>query len=319
MTTNKAAAIGVALCACGGTLFVDPNPPQLRRVVAQYSTHGAAEPLIYLSLLDLYVEDPNTCGFAKNWFSDVTQKAMQETSSNQLALATQDLAPQCTQREGVILDTESILRDVQLLMANNPLSHLRLVIVYANNLNLSLPPERSESLRTLSARLTALQGWPPLLWLVSSKVIAKEVFADATSDWTYAGDPAMVTAFRASLKLALPLQSEVGTVSQLQPLLSSSDLGRAQQFKLCSSDPEATLPGVPVLGMAATLNRSTPPAWQITLPPQIAVTKVGFTLHTVKAQVELCDGNCDRYLKIDPDQLQQSWNVFRGCMLEGAK
>ena len=59
MTSNKFAAIGLALCACGGTLFVDPNPPLLRRVVAQYSTHGAAEPLIYLSLLDLYVEDPN--------------------------------------------------------------------------------------------------------------------------------------------------------------------------------------------------------------------------------------------------------------------
>ena len=319
MTRNKVAAIGVALCACGGTLFVDPNPPQLRRVVAQYITRAAAEPLLYVQLADLYVEDPNTCVFAKGWFLDVTQKAMQGATSSQLALAPQDLAPDCTQREGVALDTDSIVRDLQLLIANNPRAHLRLVIVYANNLNLPLPAARSQSLSTLSARLTALQGMPPLLWLMASKAVARQVAADTALDWTYAGDPSMVTALRGAVQLALPLQTEVGTVSEQQPLLSGLELARAQQLKLCASDAAATVTGLPAPGVAATLDRSALPAWQITLPPQLAATKANFSPHTVTAKVELCDGNCDRFFKVDPDQAQRGWNVIKGCLLGGTK
>ncbi len=319
MTGHWIAAAAVALCACGGTLFVDPNPPRLRRAVAQYTTRASAEPLIYVPLIDLYIEDPNTCVFAKSWFLDAAQKAMQAATPNLLGLATQDLAPDCTQREGVALDVDGIVRDLRLLAANNPQAHLRLVILYANNLALPLPAARSQSLSTLSAKLTALQGMPPLLWLVGSKVLARQLASDTALDWTYAGDPAMVTALHSATQLSLPLQTEVGTVSQQQPLLSGADLVRAQEIKLCGLDPEATVTGLPAPGLSARLDRAAPPAWQITLPPQLAASKALFSPHTVVAKVELCDGNCDRYYRVDPDQLQRGWDTINGCLLGGSK
>ena len=317
MTGRWAAVIGAALCACGGTLFVDPNPPRLRTAVAQYTTHAVVEPLVYVTLLDLFVEDPGTCDVAKSWFLAVTQRAMQGLTPDQSQL-TRDLAPRCTQREGIVLDVEGLVAEVRSIALSHPQAHLRPVLLYANGLDLPVPPARRQSLATLAASLTAL-GMPPLVWLVASKPVAGQLTSDHAQDWTYAGDPAVATEMAAFAQLSLPFQTEAGTDSGPQPLLNGPDLERVREIKLCSSDSTASLTGLPQPGIAVRVDRSVPPVWQITLPPQIASTKAAFLPHTVTAKLELCDGNCDRYYNVDPDQVQRGWDVITGCLLKESR
>jgi hypothetical protein len=312
---TRAATVGLALCACSGTLFVDATPPRLRRVVAQYQTSGLAEPLVLVKLLELYVEDPGTCGVAKSWFLDATHRALVGLSVEQVELATRDLAPQCTQREGVALDVDGIVAEVHAFALAHPQAHVRPVILYANNLELPLSPARSSSLGTLAARLTAQQGTPPLVWLVASKTVAKQLVSDYAQDWTYAGDPAVAGAMGSFAQLTLPLQTEAGTVSDPQPLLKAADLEGAQAFKLCAAIAGATANGLPEPGVAAKVDRAAPPRWQVVLPQQLAAPKSAFSTHTVTAKLEVCDGNCDRFYSIDPDQLQRGWDVTKGCAL----
>jgi hypothetical protein len=315
-----AASAGLALCACSGTLFVDATPPRLRRVVAEYKTRAQAEPVLFVQLLELYVEDPGTCGVAKSWFLDSTRRALLGISVEQLELAPRDLAPQCTQREGVALDVDRLVAEVRTFALAHPQAHVRPVILYANNLELPLSAARSASLGTLAARLTAQQGTPPLVWLVASKTVTKQLVWDHAQDWTWAGDPVVSAAMRSFAVLALPLQTEAGTVSDPQPLLSSADLEGAQEFKLCAAITEAATSGLPEPGgIAARVDRAAPPRWQVVLPQQLAAPKSAFSTHTVTARLEVCDGNCDRFYNIDPDQLQRGWDVTRGCALARTK
>ena len=320
MIRRGPAAIGVALCACGGTLFVDPTPPRLRRAFAQYTTSAVPEPLVWVPLLDLYLEDTGSCAFAKSWFVESAQRAMQGLATDQVALAPRDLSPRCTQREGVVLDVEGIVSEVRSAALARPLAHVRPVILYANGLDLPLPPARSQSLGNLEARLTAQLGIAPLVWLVASQVVTRQLVADFAQDWTYAGDPAMAVAMRGFAQTSFPLQTELGTVSEVQPLLGGPDLERAKEVKLCFVDPAGTVSGLTgQLGVAAPLDRSRPPAWQVLLPPQLAATRTSFSTHTVVARLELCDGDCNRFYRIDPDQTQQGWDIITGCLLGGMK
>jgi hypothetical protein len=291
----------------------------LRRVVAQYKTGTQAEPLLFVQLLELYVEDPGTCAVAKSWFLDSTRRALFGISVEQLELAPRDLAPQCTQREGVVLDVDRLVAEVRTFSLAHPQAHVRPVILYANNLELPLSPARSGSLGELAARLTAQQGMPPLVWLVASKTVTKQLVWDNSQDWTWAGDPVVSGGMRSFAQLALPLQTEAGTVSEPQPLLSSADLEGAQEFKLCAPILDAATSGLPEPGLAARVDRAAPPRWQVVLPQQLAAPKSAFYTHTVTAKLEVCDGNCDRFYDIDPDQLQRSWEVTRGCALVGPK
>lgn len=319
MIRTWAASAGLALCACSGTLFVDATPPRLRRVVAQYKTGAQAEPLLFVQLLELYVEDPGTCAVAKSWFLDSTRRALSGISVEQLELAPRDLAPQCTQREGVALDVDRLVAEVKTFSLARPQAHVRPVILYANNLELPLSPARSGSLGALAARLTAQQGMPPLVWLVASKAVTKQLVWDNAQDWTWAGDPAVAGAMRSFALLALPLQTEAGTVSDPQPLLSSADLEGAQEFKLCAPIVDAATSGLPEPGITARVDRAAPPRWQVVLPQQLAAPKSAFSTHTVTAKLEVCDANCDRFYDIDPDQLQRGWDVTRGCALAAPK
>lgn len=317
MSRSGAAGLAIALCACGGTLFVDPTPPRLRKVTAQYTTSAVAEPLVFLPMLDLYIEEPGSCAPAKSFLLDALLSALEGTVH--LQLSTQDLAPECTQREEVRLDVDGIVAVVKAVSAVNPAAHVRPVLIYANNVALPLPQRRSQELAALSAKLLAQQGMPPVLWLVSSKAISLQLPADGATDWTYAGDPAMATAMRAFAQQALPLQTELGTVSPSEPLVNGADLATARQAKLCVADPAATVTGLAAPGVASPIDRANPPRWQISLPPQAAALKHLFSLHTVIAKVELCDGHCDRYYRIDPDQLQHGWDVTKGCLLPGTR
>ena len=319
MNDCKAAVLCAALCACGGTLFIEPNPPRLRRVAARYTTSSMPEPLVFLPLFDLYVEDPAGCAPAKSWFADAAHRAVLGLAPDASELAARDLAPRCTQREGVELDVSAVLAEVRAVALARPQAHLRPVILYANGLDLPLSASRSRSLVTLLASLTAELGRPPLLWLVASKAVSAQLVPDQAQDWTYAGDPAMAAAMRSFAELTLPLQTEVGTVSQPLPLLGSADLESVQQFKLCSSDSSASLPGLPGPGVAARLARAAPPLWSVVLPAQVAARKSSFSTHTVRVGLEVCDLHCDRYTAIDPDQLQHSWDTVTGCQLPEVK
>jgi len=301
----------VLMVGCGEVKFVDSHPPDLFHSADEYRTSPVAEPIVWMPVLDLFVETGGSCPEARSWTLQMIRAAMAVDGAPRVELAAQDVSPACNQPPRRAIDAVAAAAAFRSAARSFPGGHVRGIIVYANNIDLPVPATLSDSLTAL--RLAEL---PLLFWAAARKQAADQLRADQAVAWTYAGDGAIQTALASVASTDLPLQSDAETQSGPRPLLPAAQIARARQIKACSVPTPVTLQGATPDGTAVAIDQGQPPRYSVQFRPRIALPRSQFTpaQQSVVVQVEVCAANCDRFLFYKPGDPPRRWNETRGCL-----
>jgi hypothetical protein len=293
-------------CAgCGAVHFTEPDPPALFRSKADYSSAAVAEPVVWLPVLDLFAESPEACDGARAWTLQSIRDAMTAAPAPHLELAGADLSPSCAQDPARALDAAGLQGEIENAVAAFPAGHVRVVIVYANNVELAVPDSVATPLVTLRQ-----SGF---LWTVARAPVSSQIAADQVIDWTFAADPALAQSLATAASHELPLQSDSIDLSP-QPIFAGGDLSRARSVKLCAADGLVTVANMAQDGSATEVNPGQPPVFEVEFAPRYALPRSQFQPQHASVEVEGCSDHCDRYVTFQPGDLRR-WDTTRGCLL----
>ncbi|MFN2547812.1 MAG: hypothetical protein ABR567_10295 [Myxococcales bacterium] len=294
------------LVACGAVHFTEPNPPQLFRSVAQYTSDAVPEPVVWLPVLDLFTESGNAaaCAAAHDWTLQAIHDAMTAIQAPQMELQHADLSPSCAQAADRSLDTNSLEQEIRSAVAAFPSAHVRVVVVYANDIALEVPGAIVDGLQTLR------QGG--LLWTMTRDPVSTQLASDRTIGWTFVSDPALRTAIGSAAALDLPLQTDSIDDGE-KPILGRDDLPRAREIKICAAS-QAVVQNAAANGTPSPVDTRRPPTFRPQFTQHTAVPKSQFSLQHAKIDVEGCSAHCDRYFSARPGDLRR-WETTAGCLL----
>src|SRR3954468_10195112 len=110
---------------CGEVHFVEPYPPQLFRSKVQFTAMSIAEPVAWMTILDLFIEDADACASARQTTLAAVRVAVASLGGNQLELAAQDLAPDCRVRGRQPLDIAAVQGELAAAQAAFPGANVR--------------------------------------------------------------------------------------------------------------------------------------------------------------------------------------------------
>jgi len=303
--------VAVVALGCGEVHFLDPNPPRLFRANARFTSAARDEPVVWLAIVDLFLEDAAACPWARSTTISTIRAAIAAAGGSQLELPAQDLAPDCRARGSQPLDATAI-RDA-LAVAQSAFSgaHVRPVIVYADNVDLQPPVavlNAVSSLRTLSSP-------PAILWTIARPRTSDQLGPDRAIEWTYAGDPALGSRLAATVEAFLPLRTTASASSGPVPLLDAAQLETTREFKVCAVPNVTAAQDPPPVGLTQIVDRANPPTITFEIPQSFAMPKSLFSDTTLVIPVEGCLANCERYFIEKAGDAPQRWDEMRRCAL----
>jgi hypothetical protein len=304
----RAIALAALLAACGSVHFTDPNAPQLFRSKAQYTTGATAEPVVWLPVIDVFAESSADCDGARAWTLQTIRRAMLAADPAGRELAGADLSPTCVQAPDRSLDLTALRQQIQSAVVALPSAHVRVAVVYANNIVLPLPGRIVDVLQTLRS-----SGF---LWTLARPAVLSELTPDQNVEWTYTYDPALQQQFAAAVAKDFPLQSDTGVDSGLLPILGSADLPKAREAKVCSATDGVSLFQLTRDGASHSISASQPPLFRKQFDQRYGVPRSQFAVQTAEVEVEGCSANCGRFFSGSPGDLRR-WNTTPGCFLGG--
>jgi hypothetical protein len=196
--------LALLIAGCGEVHFVEPDPPRLFRTKARFTSSAVEEPLVWVAVLNLFIENAADCAWAKQETLSALRAAFAGAGGAQLELAAQDLSPDCRQRSQS-LNVDGIDAAFAAAQQAFPTAHLRPLIVYVDDIDLPLA-------RTLVVQMGFLRrlrngSIGSLLWAVSLEVVSNQLVPNRALAWRYAGDPSLRDRLAALVAADLPLQS----------------------------------------------------------------------------------------------------------------
>jgi hypothetical protein len=308
----RCTVLALVIAGCGEVHFVEPNPPRLFRTKVQFTSGAVDEPLVWMAVLNLFLEEAADCAWAKDQTLSALRAAFAGAGGAQLELAAQDLSTDCRQRSQS-LDVNAIQAAFTAARLAFPSAHVRPLIVYVDDIDLAVA-------RPLAIDLTSLRrlqdgGGGPLLWAVSFRTVSDQLMPNRAAEWGYAGDPSLRDRVAALVSADLPLRSTATMTSGPVPLLERGELDATREFKVCAVPAEAIAGTYPEPGATQVLDRAHPPTIIFSVPQRVALEKSAFQTVSLEASVEGCRANCDRYFIGEPGGDPYRWDQMRGCAL----
>ncbi len=302
--------LAVVLVACG-TRFVEPNPPELRRVRHSLTSPIIDEPVAWLLLVDLHITNPADCAAAQARIDAQLRETLLANGRHGVPIATIEIAPTCTQSPWRWLDVNAV--EELLVDARDRLSpRLRPLIVYVNNVDLALSPDLSSALASIPERFVARGGLRPVLIGIAHAKARETVPFDVPLDWTFSGDAALTSSLLTLANAELPHRTQLWSGVQPQVLLEPDVVPTVSELKVCSPDGPLEPTGFTLDGMARPIDLQTPPRYRVLLTDSLAVPPSSFVAESIDLELELCSGNCDRFVRTDEGALAE-WNAVPGC------
>jgi hypothetical protein len=305
------AAIAPLLCACGAE-FIEPNPPRLVRTRVDYQASAAAEPAVWVVVSDLFLEHDEDCAATVAWLGASIRAGVPASASGALELPAVQTSP-CTQPNSRTIDPAAI--DAAVRSAENafPGRAVRAVIVYANNVLLSVPGQIASALDAARKLAVARGALEPRLWALLPANLAGGLRADRTVIWTYAGDPAIARQIVDIAAAELPFTSDAALVTPPLQVFARGPAG-VRVFKVCQVDKAVQLLGFAGDGTPVSFDPAQPPQYRVALPARFALPRSEFQPQHAALEVEACLDHCDRYLGDD----RVRWLTRQGCLLPEA-
>lgn len=299
--------------ACGEVHFVDPNPPALYRATARFQPGSIDEPVVWMTVLDLFVEQASACADTRQGMLEMVRAAFSALPAQKLELPSQDLAPGCRQRGEVPLDVDAATAAFSAARAAFPGAHVRPVIVYVDDIDLPLPPQLTSSLQALRQPPVAGSKLTPLLWTMAVREATASLAPDEDLGWTFTGDPALAALLGLVVKRDLPLQTlrQPGPM----PLLDAAQLAVTREVKVCREPTDVPVLEGPAPGVAVAVDPAHGPTMLFDVPETFAVPKGFLLVPQTEILIEGCTANCDRFYVAEPGDEPRRWNGTRHCML----
>jgi len=250
----------VLAAACGEVHFIDPNPPRLFRNTAVYTSSSVNEPVVWVAITNLFLQDSSQCASARETTVAAIRQAMARAGGQQLELDAQDLSPDCRQRGETALDIHALRSGIAAAQTTLSPGHVRPVIVYADDIDLAVSGTVPTDLGTIRSSVNP----PALLWTLSYDSVGAQLGADRRIAWSYAGDPKLADRIFETVSADLPLQSSGSATSGPVPLLQGGQLDVTREFKVCAVSPQAD--SYPTLHVTHVLDESNPPIITFVIP-----------------------------------------------------
>jgi hypothetical protein len=302
-----AVAAGALVCACG-TDFIEPNPPRLVRARIDYQGSSTPEPAAWLVIADLFLEHDEDCAATLSWLNASMRAALPPSVPAALQLPALQLSP-CTQPNARSIDPAAIDAALRAADAAFPGRPVRAVLIYANNVLLTVPGQITSALDAARRLAVARGALEPRVWALLPASIAG-VRADRTLSWTYAGDPAISRQISQIAADELPFTSDAGLTTPPLALFERGPAG-VRVFKVCAIDDGVQPVGFAADGNPVPVDAAHPPQYRIALPARVAVPRGQFQPRHAGLEVEGCLDHCDRYYGDDPVR----WLTRTGCLL----
>jgi len=304
------AAVAALLCACGAE-FIEPNPPRLVRTRVDYQASSAVEPAVWVVVSDLFLEHDEDCAATVAWLGASIRAAVPASVSGALELPAVQTSP-CTQPNSRTIDPAAIDAAVRTAESAFPGRAVRAVIVYANNVLLSVPGQIASALESARQMAVARGALEPRLWALLPGNLTG-VRADRTVIWTYAGDPAIARQVVDIAAAELPFTSDAALVTPPLQVFARGPAG-VRVFKVCQVDNAVQLLGFAGDGTPVSFDSAQPPLYRVALPARFALPRSQFQAQHAGFEVEACLEHCDRYHGDD----RVRWLTKQGCLLAEA-
>jgi hypothetical protein len=300
------------LIACGEVHFVDPNPPQLFRAQSKFIAGTVDEPIVWVSITNLFTEDAAACAGSRQTTLGALRAAFASVGGQQLELPAQDLAPGCNQRNVTKLDVAAVQAAFAGAQSAFPGSRIRPVVVYLDNINAQVDAATAALILSLKNGPGGLQS---LIWTVAFDAVGQQLGADRRISWTYTGDPALASQMQGAVSADLPLRTTAALTSGPVPLLDDAQLQIAHEIKVCLLPKDLVPDEPPALGKTQLIDRARPPTLTFQLPQAVAMPRSLYTEVPYAVVTEGCSGNCDRYYVRDPDDTPERWDEMKRCAM----
>jgi len=315
-SVRTALAAATLLLGCGAD-FVETAPPDLARATTEYVASSVPEPLVWMVVADLYLENPADCPAALAYL-DASIKAAMPAAPLSMDLGRVTVSP-CTQSIARTLDPALIDGAVHRAELAFPGHAVRAVLLYVNNLALAPPAQITDALLAARSRIHARSGLFPRIWTsIPSTAPRSAIPADHTVPWGYVGDPSYAAALAKSFQQAVPFVTDAAVQAGPMPLLAAGDLSRARALKVCRADDGISGMGFALDGSTVEIDAGRPPQYRVALNPRFAMEQTGFEPLRVRVESEVCLDHCDRFFEYEPGGNAVRWSSSPHCLLKGA-
>lgn len=280
-------------------------------------------PLVFVLMFDLELAAPARCSAAQDLVRSAVLEAAAEIATAQsggaevmalpaiqIANANGMLCKQSNTRSFDGVATGSAIKE-SLSAAFGPERRIRVIEIYASNLNLELPATLEASVRNLRHELT---GAGPmgrdLLIAISAELPLRALTPDRAIPWLATEEPA----FRAEIKRLLaeiwPFKTMVHTDRTVVPMLAEAERPRFSAFRICRAS-HMIAPIGSRRGPMAYDVEATGPAYTVALGPQVLLEARAFSVPSVVVEWQGCEALCDRPSpEGDP---RTSWDLQAAC------
>src|SRR3954462_5352933 len=145
----RLAFVALFSIACGEVHFIDPNPPQLFRAQTKFTPPAIDEPIVWISISNLFFEDAGSCDWSHQTTLGAVRAAFAAVGGQQVELPAQDLSPDCRQRNAAVPDVAAVRAAFASAVAAFPSARIRPVVVYLDNIDAPLDSGTAGSLLSL--------------------------------------------------------------------------------------------------------------------------------------------------------------------------
>lgn len=294
-----------------------------------YTPPVESSPLVFLPMFDLELPNAERCAQAQDLVRSALLDAATDIAAGAgdgaeilalppLQIAVDDGVP-CRQRNDRQFAAASLVRDIRAAVADafGPDRAVRVLLVYATNLDLAMPPALDASFAGLDFEI-GLGGGPVdvFLFAIAPERATANLEADRQIGWVATEEPSFRSSITDVLSSIWPFRTTIHTDRTVVPLVAEEDRSRFALYRVCMNSAVA-LPVTPLGTLvepeAGVLRpEAEGPAYQVRLSEQVLVERSMFINPTVVVEWQGCERLCDRPAPGGDPRIP--WRKTPGCM-----
>jgi hypothetical protein len=276
-----------------------------------YSPPVESSPLVYLPFFDLELPNAERCMEAENLIQDTLAEAATRIAQREeegaeilglppVQIAEKDGVP-CRQTNDRFFSPDAVSAAAVAALAEEfgPDRRVRILIVYAQNLEIGLSPLLDQNFNDLVAGF-AYPGSPyqTFIFSIAPDAVLGTLEVSRQVAWLATEEPSFRETITTVLSEIWPFRSSIHTPTTVVPLLPSSEIARFSYYRICSSRPyDVRAVGTPASNSDGRVRVVPPegPGFQApSLMPQTLVERSSFIIDNLVVEWQGCERLCDR-------------------------
>ncbi|ATB43581.1 hypothetical protein CYFUS_009061 [Cystobacter fuscus] len=307
------ALLGALLAGCE-TYFVDPYPPDISTLPRERVMKVRDTPVVYGLIFDLHIPNAAECTRVKGQLTATLRAALLPPGREGMELSVHDLSPGCVQPSQRTYPYTRYAEQHAAAVARFGQGRFKPVLLYFNNVELTLPP----SLREDFINLQNGGGNSPQVWALTTQEVLSNIRFTQSALWTYSSDPRLTAKLEELARAQLPFIQHEQPPAGGFALFTSQELSWVREFKGCTYATGLSGMNFVYGPQTLTVNAAYPPRYQVTVPTQEPVPRnQKLEPVTIRFALEACREHCERFFSTSEGELL-SWNATPRCLLSGS-